>query len=195
MPFLILLLHAKPAHLQYIDNPHGKCGDAQKDSVVCALKMDWWTVFIWPYLQSWHCRPHRLHRSHCWLLLPPLLHIVFHAWRGGRRRKWEARLKETTRPCGNHSPNDAAFYCIYSQHTCLTELLPSLHGQARHWDKTNSWRQVLGFDSFSTNLNSHLPKRKHSADEVRPTYIIYGLLALVILESPQGLNQVKGNEK
>lgn len=67
--------------------------------------------FFWVYLQSWHCKPHRLHRSHCWLLLPLLLHIGFHAWRQGRMRKLEACLKRKNLIC--HSPNNRAFYCIY----------------------------------------------------------------------------------
>lgn len=35
-----------------------------------------------PYLQSWHYRRRQLHRPRCWPQLPPLLHIVFHAWWG-----------------------------------------------------------------------------------------------------------------
>lgn len=60
------------------------------------------------YLQSWRCRPPRLHRSHCWPSLPPHLHTESHAWREKERTRKRARERERDRTRERKSERERA---------------------------------------------------------------------------------------
>lgn len=93
------------------------------------------TCFIWPYLQFWHCRPHRLHRSHCWLLLPLLLHILFHVWRG-RMRKQEICFRKLFRIFKLRS-----IHIVYLSNGCVGEFV--LSTEKNKLLETGSWLWFL----------------------------------------------------